>query len=110
MLKTHKQVIEQLSKRAMDLLVHPYEVRYFIINGCNYYMCWLDETQIAFGSGEIEILISNNMSEPEINRLFSTYIDSGYSERIDYNFWKEINTMEKLKEEAPWFTMWEREK
>ena len=106
MLRTHKYVIEQLNKRTMELLLQPSEVRYFIINGCSHYMCWLNEKQIAFGSGEIEILVDTNMSEQEVNELFTTYIDSGYTEKIDYNFWKEIRTMDKLKAEAPWFNMW----
>lgn len=106
MLRTHKYVIEQLTKKTMELLSRPNEVRYFVINGGNLYICWLDEKQIAFGSGVIEGIIHNQMDEDEIRRLFTTYIDTRYSERIDYNFWKEIRTMENLKKATPWFNMW----
>lgn len=109
MLRTHKYVIEQLTNKAMELLSRPNEVRYFMINGCSHYMCWLDEKQIAFGSGEIEGIIHNQMDEEEIRTLFATYIDGGYSERIAYSFWKEIRTMNDLKKECPWFNMWKGE-
>lgn len=109
MLRTHKYVIEQLTKRTMELLLRPTEVRYFIINGCSYYMVWLDDKRIAFGSGVIEIIITKEMNEQEINNLFATFIDSGYSERIAYNFWREIRTIEKLKEECSLFDMWQSE-
>lgn len=110
MLRTHKYVIEQLTNKTMELLSRPNEVRYFVINGCSCYMCWLNEKQIAFGSGAIERIIHNQMDEEEIRTLFTTYIDAGYSEKIAYNFWKEIKTMNNLKEVAPWFNMWKGER
>lgn len=81
----------------MDLLSQPDEVRYFSINGCNFYTCWLNEKEIAFGSGEIELLITNNMSEQEITNLFAAYIDSRYSDRIEYDFWRKIRTMKQKR-------------
>lgn len=109
MLRTHEYVIGQLTKRVMELLLHPTEVRYFTINGCNHYMCWLDEKRIAFGSGVIEVCVTSEMSKHEINSLFATYINSFYSDKISYYFWRKIRTMSKLKEEAPWFNMWNQE-
>lgn len=109
MLRTHKYVIEQLTNKTMELLSRPNEVRYFLINGCSHYMCWLDEKQIAFGSGVIEGIIHDQMDEEDIRTLFATYIDSRYSEKIEYYFCKEIKTINNLKEAAPWFDMWKDE-
>ena len=106
MLRTHKYVIEDLTKKAMGLLLCQNEVRYFILNGCSHYMCWLNENQIAFGSAEIEVIINKCMNEGDVKIAFAAYIDPSYSEKIDYYFWKEITTMDKLKKENPWFNMW----
>lgn len=106
MLRTYEYVINQLTEKTIDLLSHPSEVKYFSINGCSHYMCWLDEKKIAFGSGVIEVLITDDMNRQEINSLFATYIVPNYSDRIDYYFWREIKTMNELKKECPWFNMW----
>ena len=110
MLRTHEYVITALVKQTMCLLSEDtHGARLFLLNGCNYYMCWLSDNQIGFGSGRIEITIPKGSDEQEVKRLFTEFIDPYYSNRIEYGYETKVKTIEKLKDVAPWFTMWASE-
>lgn len=98
-------VIEKITKVAKDQLMKNYEVQFFMINGCCHYMVWLNDNEIAFGSGRIEEVFNKKMGYEELKAAFTRYF-SNYDDVIDYNYWNHIKTMKELMAETPWFNMW----
>lgn len=98
-------VIEKITKVAKDQLMKNYEAQFFMINGCSHYMVWLNDKDLAFGSGKIEEVLNKEMGYEEIKAAFTRYFKN-YDNNIDYNHCRHIKTMEELMTEAPWFNMW----
>lgn len=101
MLKKHEFVGKELLKAINELFANNFSetaIRYWNINGTNFYMKWLNKKEIGVGSGVCEAIIKKDMTEEEKMEklLYSIRYDS---DPLDYNPWRNVTTKIKCKEE-----------
>lgn len=108
MLRKHEFVINELTRRTLQMITdnNLSGARLFYLNGCNHYMVWTSDQEISFGSGEIEVVVNKDMNAEEIRSKFAAYINSQYSNRIEYSFESKVKTMVHMNKYAKWFNMW----